>query len=284
MKSRNKQVTLALRCDMPKYLGKCPPIREADIYTGCPFNCLYCIAKQRHSEEIRPTGREQKFIMSPVSDIPLYLSPWTDPYPPCEEEQFRTGSLVRHLSRTGQPFYIITRSLLVRRDIYVIRDSNRAFVAISLNTLDEGITELLEPDAPGAGKRVEMIEELAGITGLRTVIRIDPIIPGITDGERLLELLQWVLKVKPFSIGVETLRIDSFISSRLRNVLPEAWFDRMMEYYSPPGEIPVHPALEWRLDLFRRIASLFEKTDVRACFCRATVPEQITPWDCRGGY
>ena len=222
--------------------------------------------------------------MSPVSDIPLYLSPWTDPYPPCEEKQFRTGSLVRHLSRTGQPFYVITRSLLVRRDIDVIRDSDRAFVAISLNTLDEGITELLEPNAPGAGERAEMIEELAGIAGLSTVVRIDPILPGITDGERLLELLQWVLRIKPFAIGVETLRIDAFIASRMRGVLPDELFNRMMEHYSPPGDIPVHPALEWRLDLFRRIASLFEGTDVRASFCRASTSERITKWDCRGGY
>lgn len=269
---------------MSKYPGKCPPLREADLYTGCPFNCVYCIAKQRHSEEIRPTGREQELIISPASDIPLYLSPWTDPYPPCEEEQFRTGSLVKHLSRTGQPFYIITRSLLVRRDIDVIRNSDRAFVAISLNTLDEGITKLLEPDAPGADEKVEMIEELAGITGLRTVVRIDPIIPGITDGDRLLELLQWVLRIKPFAIGVETLRIDAFIASRLRGVLPDELFNRMIARYPTPGEVPVHPAAEWRLDLFRRIASLFEGTDVRASFCRATVPEQITKWDCRGGY
>ncbi len=269
---------------MPKYKEKCPAMREADLYTGCPFNCVYCIAAPRQSEEVRPTGREQDIFAGPLSSVPLYLSPWTDPYPPCEEEHFRTGSLVRHLSKTGQPFYVITRSLLVRRDIEVIKGSSRSFVAISLNTLDEDITGLLEPDAPGAGERVDLIQDLAGITGLRTVVRIDPIIPGITDGERLMELLQWVLSVKPFAIGLETLRMDRFIASRMRNVLPEVMFNRMMEYYTLPGEVPVHPAQEWRLELFRRVAALFENTDVRACFCRATLPEQITSWDCRGGY
>ena len=269
---------------MPKYQGKCPTLREADLYTGCPFNCVYCIARPRHSKEVRPTDRELEIFASPKSSVPLYLSPWTDPYPPCEKEHFRTGSLVRHLSETGQPFYIITRSLLVRRDIEVIKDSNRSFVGISLNTLDDSITGLIEPDAPGAGDRTDLIRDLVGIAGLRTVVRIDPIIPGITDGERLTELLQWVLNIKPFAIGLETLRIDGVIASRMRNTLPEAMFNRMMEYYPIPGEIPVHPAAEWRLELFRKIASLFENKEVRACFCRATLPEQITPWDCRGGY
>ncbi len=269
---------------MPKYREKCPPLREADLYTGCPFHCVYCIASSRHSEEVRPTDRERDIFASPVSSVPLYLSPWTDPYPPCEEEHFRTGSLVRHLSETKQPYYVITRSLLVRRDIEVIRDSESAFVAISLNTLDDDITGLLEPDAPGAGERTELIQELVEMEGLRTVVRIDPVIPGITDGERLLKLLYWVLKTKPFAIGLETLRMDESIASRMRNVLPEVMFDRMMQHYLPPGDVPIHPALEWRLDLFRRVAALFEKTDVRACFCRATLPGQITSWDCRGGY
>ncbi|RKZ05795.1 hypothetical protein DRQ25_15345 [Candidatus Fermentibacteria bacterium] len=269
---------------MPKYQGKCPSLREADLYTGCPFNCVYCIASTKHSEEIRPTGQEQKIFANPASDVPLYLSPWTDPYPPCENKHFRTGSVVQYLSRTGQPFYVVTRSLLVRRDIELIRDSNRSFVAISLNTLDCSITDLLEPSAPRADERAAMIQELVGIKGLRTVVRIDPILPGITDGERLSELLSWVLRIKPFAIGVETLRIDKIIASKMKKALPEGMYNRMMEYYPRPGEVPVHPAAEWRLKLFRRVASLFDKTDIRACFCRATLSGQITPWDCRGGY
>jgi len=269
---------------MSKYPEMCPPVRDGDIYTGCPFGCVYCIAQQRHTKTVVPTGLEQDIIGGTESDIPLYLSPWTDPYPPCEEEHFRTGSLVRHLSRTGQPFYVITRSLLVRRDADVIRNSKRAFIAISLNTLDSDITGLLEPFAPRADDRASMIEELVGIEGLRTVVRIDPILPGITDGDRLSELLHWILKIKPFAIGVETLRIDDYIASKLRSVLPEKLFNHMIEYYPVPGDTPVHPEMEWRLELFREIASLFDKTGIRASFCRASVPERITQWDCRGGY
>lgn len=269
---------------MAKYRGKCPLTREVDLYAGCPFGCVYCITRQKPPEQLKPTDLEREIITGAVSDIPLYLSPWTDPYPPCEEEHFRTGSLVRHLSGTGQPFYVITRSLLVKRDIEVIRNSRRSFVAISLNTLDNNITDMLEPYAPSAEERAEMILELAGIAGLRTVVRIDPIIPGITDGERLENLLQWVLDVKPYAIGVETLRMDTVISSRMKEALPKEYFNRMMEHYPAITEEPVHPHMEWRLNLFKRIARQFENSDVKACFCRATLPEQITQWDCRGGY
>lgn len=269
---------------MPKYRELCPEIREVDLYTGCPFGCVYCVAKPKHAETVQPTGNEQELITAPVSDVPLYLSPWTDAYPPCEEKHNRTGSLVKHLSKTGQPFYIITRSLLVKRDIDVIRNSKKAFVAISLNTLDNSITDMLEPSAPTAQQRAELIEEFSRIPGLRTVVRIDPIIPGVTDREKLEELLQWVLKVKPFAIGVETLRINNIIAERMKAALPEESFNRMMKHYPKTEDDPVHPPMEWRLDLFHRIAAQFEKSDVRACFCQATLPKKITQWDCRGGY
>jgi DNA repair photolyase len=269
---------------MPKYPGKCPDFREADLYSGCPFGCVYCIAKGEHSPVVVPSNAELELISGPCSRVPLYLSPWTDPYPPCEENEFRTGNLVRHLSTTGQPFYIVTKSLLVKRDAGVIRDGNRSFLALSLNTLDERIVTMLEPGAPGAGERAELIRELAGLPGLKTVVRVDPILPGITDGERLRELLRWILGIKPFAIAVETLRMDSFIASRLQEALPSHWFNALMAHYPPPEGTPVHPHREWRTALFSEIAGLFTGSGVRACFCRATVPEAITPWDCRGGY
>ncbi len=269
---------------MPKYQGQCPVTREVDLYTGCPFGCVYCVAKQKHTENILPTGNEEELLQITSSDVPLYLSPWTDAYPPSEAEHNRTGTLIKHLSETEQPFYVITRSLLVKRDIDIIKNSKNAFVAISLNTLDNSITDILEPSAPTANQRVALIEELSEIPGLRTVVRIDPIIPALTDGKKLEELLEWIHKIKPFAIGVETLRINSDITSRMKNVLPEDLFKKMMEFYPEVGEEPVHPPMQWRLELFKKIASYFKDSPVRACFCGATLPLQITDWDCRGGY
>lgn len=269
---------------MPKYQGQCPVTREVDLYTGCPFDCVYCIAKHKHSKSIQPTEFEKELLNNQSSDVPLYLSPWTDAYPPCEEKHNRTGSLIKHLSKTEQPFYVITKSLLVKRDVQIIKNSKNTFLAISLNTLDNSITDILEPSAPTARDRASMIEEFVKISGLRTVIRIDPIIPTITDGQKLEELLEWVYKIKPFAIGVETLRLNNSITSRLKNVLPENSFKKMMKYYPGVGTEPVHPPMQWRLDLFHKIADRFKNSPIRACFCKATLPVQITDWDCRGGY
>jgi len=269
---------------MPKYGDVCPPMREFDVYTGCPYGCTYCIGRDRHERDTRLNSEYDRFLDSPVSDLPVYLSPWTDPYPPVEERDCNTLRLLEHLSGTGQPFYAVTKSPLVRRDTDLFRGNDRAFIAVSLNTLDDSVTNLLEPEAPSASTRSALVEELVSIPDLRTVVRIDPIIPSITDGPGLDRLIDWLCEVKPFAVGIETLRIDRTIAERLEAILPDHVFSSLVSSYASVGEEALHPRLQWRSIIFKRAAARLADSYVRACFCRATLPERITPWDCRGGY
>ena len=269
---------------MPKYGKVCPPMREIDVYTGCPYRCVYCIGRDRQERETHLNSDYESFLESPGSDLPVYLSPWTDPYPPVEEKGCNTRRLLEHLSGTGQPFFAVTKSPLVRRDTDLFMGNDSAFIAVSLNTLDDSVTNLLEPDAPSASARIALVEELVSIPDLRTVVRIDPIIPGITDGSDLDRMLGWLCEVKPFAVGIETLRIDFSIAERLEAILPGYLFSSLVSSYASFGENALHPRPQWRSIIFKRAASRLADSDVRACFCRATLPERITPWDCRGGY
>jgi DNA repair photolyase len=269
---------------MPKYGDECPPIREFDVYTGCPFRCLYCIGADRHEAEPRLSENYASVLGSPISDLPLYLSPWTDPYPPEEENNRHTRRLLEHLSGSGQPFFAVTKNPLVRRDADLFRGNDRAFVAVSINTMDDSITQMLEPDAPPASSRIELIEDLVSIPNLRTVVRIDPIIPSVTDGVVLDRLLGWLCEIRPFAVAIETLRVNCRISLKLKTALPDYLFRSIISSYAEIGEKAAHPRIQWRQMLFRHAASKLAASDVRACFCRATLPERITPWDCRGGY
>ncbi len=269
---------------MPKYGDDCPAIREFDVYTGCPYGCIYCIGADRHDAAVGLNADYSSILGSPASDLPLYLSPWTDPYPSREESDRYTRRLLEHLSDTGQPFYVVTRSPLVRRDTDLFRANDRAFVAVSLNTLNDSITQMLEPDAPPASRRMELIEDLVSIPDLRTVVRIDPVIPTVTDGMELERMLDWLCKIRPFAVALETLRVNRRISERLETALPGYLFRSIISSYAEIGEEAIHPRLQWRQILFRRAAFRLAGSDVRACFCRASLPEQITPWDCRGGY
>jgi DNA repair photolyase len=269
---------------MPKYEDACPPLRELDVYTGCPYGCTYCIGADRHEAVPRLNGEYRGVIEGEPSDLPLYLCPWTDPYPPCEETELHTRRLLEHLCDTSQPFYAVTKSPLVKRDVELFRDRDDAFVAVSLNTIDDSVTSMLEPDAPPASERMALIEELAAEPGVRLVVRVDPIVPTVTDGNVLERLLDWLCTVQPFAVGLETLRVNRAILERLGSAIPEEVLQELSWSYPGVGEQAVHPRTAWRQILFRRAAAKLGAKDIRACFCRASLPRRITPWDCRGGY
>jgi DNA repair photolyase len=58
----------------------------------------------------------------------------------------------------------------------------RACVALTLTTLDERLSRKLEPSAPLPKERLAAMKNLADL-GVPVSARIDPIIPGINDGE-----------------------------------------------------------------------------------------------------
>jgi DNA repair photolyase len=277
---------------MAKYANRCPASTDIDLYKGCPLGCVYCIAQHyhKHAPKSRPVRNVATILAGIDASIeadgkvaPCYLSPWTDAYQPLEREARLSRGVLAGLARRGLSFFVITRSLLVERDLDLFVDRD-AFVAISLNTLDDGVTRRLEPGAPGAGDRRALLRRMVSWPGLRTVVKVDPIIPGVTDGASLDRLLSWLAELKPHAVTLETLRISTSMLQRLEPALTRGERRRLQALYLPArGDAPRHPILSYRVEIFRRAAQTLGAAGVRACFCRATLPDPITPYDCRGG-
>lgn len=273
---------------MAKYENICPAHNEIDVYEYCSFGCIYCItnAKCNHNK-IKPFN-----LKAAIADIsnskkpyhPFYLSPWTDCYHEEEVDKKYTRSILKELSKRNLPFFVITKSTLVLRDLEFFVNRENAFIAISLNTLDDRIVKNLEPGAPSATERKALIEKLVSIPGLKIVVKIDPILPGITDHVRLEHLIGWLKKIKPTAITVETVRLTKDLAIRLETAVTGNEYKKLMYHYNDLNEIPQHPNLDYRLKLFTALAKEFAAGGIRAAFCRATLPYAITPYDCRGGY
>ncbi len=270
---------------MPKYKNGCPENIELDLYTGCSFGCVYCIAADRHAPKVAPVENFELMQKDALGkNQPYYLSPWTDAYPDQEAKTELTRSVLQSLAVANAPYFVITKSTLVTRDIDLFADRKNAFVAISLNTLDSQITKRLEPGAPLATKRARAIEELLATRKVRTVVKIDPILPGITDGESLEELLAWIYAIKPTGVTLETARLNRSIAARLHQVLSPSEYAKLIRHYGPITREPQHPYLAYRLDLFQSVADRLAEKNIRASFCKATLPYPITTHDCRGGF
>ncbi|NUN10081.1 MAG: PA0069 family radical SAM protein [Ignavibacteriaceae bacterium] len=170
-------------------------------YRGCEHGCIYCYARPSHEYLGFSLGLdfETKITFKPEADKLLEkeltrknykpdiinFSGNTDCYQPAERYLKLTRKCLQVAARFNNPFVIITKSSLVRRDIDIISDSasgHLAAVGITLSTLDPALASILEPRAASPSARLRTIELLSS-AGVPVSIITSPVIPGLTDHE-----------------------------------------------------------------------------------------------------
>lgn len=115
---------------------------------------------------------------------------------------------------------ILTRSPLARKHFDLFRKfGNRLMFGVSLPTLDERISKLYEPHAPGPGQRLKLLKE-AHALGIPTFVAIAPVFPE-TDYEGLRNVMRAVMEADPLTLFMEPINIrlgiGKLIGDQLRN-------------------------------------------------------------------
>ena len=175
-------------------------------YRGCEFGCKYCYARYTHEfmemdayefeDKIYAKSAAAQLLRQELGRVDredrIALGTATDPYQPAERRYGRTRSILEVFARDrGRFLGITTKSDLIVRDIDVLQEIARANVLgihITITTLNEKLARMLEPRAPRPDLRLEAVRKLSE-AGLRVSVFPNPIMPGITDGERQLDRL-----------------------------------------------------------------------------------------------
>jgi DNA repair photolyase len=165
----------------------CPPKLSLNPYTGCPHGCLYCYASSYipRFHECRPKadllkrlGQEAKSVLPGTL---VAMSNSSDPYPFLEKDLFLSRGCLQVFKERGLRVQVVTKSDMISRDVDLLVEMDAA-VAITVTTMKDSVSRSLEPGAPPPAKRLEAVRRLTG-HGVPVSVRIDPIIPGINDGE-----------------------------------------------------------------------------------------------------
>ncbi len=175
-------------------------------YRGCEFGCKYCYARYTHEFMEKDAFDFETTIYAKSAAAHLLrqelkavaradhiaIGTATDPYQPAERRFGRTRSILEVFRREqGRFLCITTKGDLVVRDVDLLREIARANVVgvnITITTLDERMARLLEPRAPRPALRLETVRRLAA-AGICVSVFPNPIMPGLTDGERQLDSL-----------------------------------------------------------------------------------------------
>ena len=176
-------------------------------YRGCEFACRYCYARYTHEfMELRQPGDFERKIfikqnaawlleqelrqVRPGQEIALGTA--TDPYQPVERRARVTESLLEVLAKqNGLSIGLVTKSTLIERDIPLLQkiaQNNTLVLHLTITTPNAALARLLEPRAPRPDLRLRTVARLRE-AGLQAGILCSPLLPGITDTPRALNLM-----------------------------------------------------------------------------------------------
>jgi DNA repair photolyase len=173
-------------------------IPAINITNGCLFQCAYCYA--RGYSQAPPKGAVQLYANLPdLLEEELrrkkVIPPWVilntssdcfQPHPDILDLTFR---VIQILLNHGIGLSFLTKGEISRKCLDLFRRSPQKVLAqIGVVSLSERYRKEYEPFAPPAEERLGNIEALRRI-GILPEVRIDPIIPFVTDTEETMEVL-----------------------------------------------------------------------------------------------
>ncbi len=149
-------------------------------YRGCEHGCIYCYARPSHAYMGLSAGLDfetRLFYKADAAAVleqelshpryvcrPVMIGANTDPYQPIERRLKVTRSLLEVLAKYRHPVSIITKGVLIARDIDLLADlakDDLTSVIISITTLDAEVKRTLEPRAASPQARLKVVRQLA---------------------------------------------------------------------------------------------------------------------------
>jgi DNA repair photolyase len=170
-------------------------------YRGCAHGCSYCYARPGHEYLGLSAGIDfetkimvkrrapellRQFLARPRwKPETIVFSGVTDCYQPVERQLRLTRGCLEVAAECRQPVGIITKNALVTRDLDLLMELaayGAVSVAVSVTSLDQELTRVMEPRTSSPAARLRAIGELAA-AGVPVTASVAPIIPGLNDHE-----------------------------------------------------------------------------------------------------
>jgi DNA repair photolyase len=193
-------------------------------YVGCQHGCKYCYApsllKMWNKEwgsfvnvKKNLTETLERDLKSKSPGV-IGVSTATDPYQPVEHRLFLTRRCLEKIFETDFYVSIQTKSNLITRDLSVL-DPDRTDVGFTVTTMNDEITELIEPGASKPSLRKEALEKTCNY-GFKTWLFYGPIIPTLNDDKATLNDLIQLAKETESEIIYDKLNLRRGVSDRLK--------------------------------------------------------------------
>jgi DNA repair photolyase len=278
----------------PTQFGCLKTTPSINITRGCIHSCVYCYARgftdapplgevhlyeNLHEVLERELARKRKFP-SWVS-----FSTASDAFQDMDEILEVAYRTIKMLLERGIGIAFLTKGFIPSEFIELFKRYPRLVKAkIGIVSLDEGYKEVFEPFSAHPFMRLSLLRDLIS-EGIDTSVRVDPLIPGITDSEESLEVLMKGLKdFRVKNIAVSYLVMRPYLMNQFSSELSPGLVNRIFGYYQGQSWQRVITSARTKLlpkamrtVRYRRIKELARKYGIECSTCGCKNPD--LPWE-----
>jgi DNA repair photolyase len=259
-----------------------------NLLAGCPSECKYCYARSFRSspqkgdvhffansyelcsDEIRRKRKKPSLV---------YFSTACEPFVSWPKVQDALYGIMKELLDVSIPILVSTKSVIPDRFISLFCSYPKmVYLQIGITTLDDSIRELLEPGASSVENRFKSLEYLID-HGLNIEVRMDPLIPGLTDSDIDFNIL--CKTISSFGVchaSASYLFLRKQTIQNMNGLNHNGWFfDDMLsqiytntiEKYCGGGTVRI-ASYDYRLKKLERFKSIAADHDIylRLCSCK----------------
>jgi len=264
-----------------------------NLLAGCCYDCRYCYAQSFRSH---PGRNKVMFYANTYEllcrELPrkrqkptlVYFSTACEPFIPHARVLSVLYRVVGLLLEQSVFVLISTKSLIPQDFLKLFaRYPEQVHVQVGLTTVDDFVRSTLEPSAPAIKHRLETLQRLAE-HGIRTEVRMDPLIPELTDSrEAFGSLCSEIARCGIRHAVASYLFLRQANYPRLNVRVPGWSFYEMAERlythrihkYCGAGSIRV-PALEYRRKKYDELKNIATEYCISLSLCRCKNPDVTT--------
>ena len=177
-----------------------------NLYRGCIHNCIYCDGRSEGYYVEGEFGEDVTVKVNSIEILRRELDPKRkrtpfqrsfvmigggvgDSYQPIEEKYQLSRKALELVDEYNFPVHVLTKSILIKRDIDILKKinkKNRAIVSFSFSSVNDEISAIFEPGVPSPSERLKTLTFFKN-EGIACGMFLLPVIPFITDTPELME-------------------------------------------------------------------------------------------------
>lgn len=238
-------------------------------YHGCELGCIYCL-EQRDEESFGYSHNKVRVEINSPQILKKELKNTKKSviclsgYQPAEKIYRVIRKNLNVLNSKRFPVHLITRSDMVLDDLDILSKINKdswLTISFSVSNSDNRITRIFEPNAPSPKERLKAMGEI-GKAGIQTGIILSPVLPYITDSDRLLKgIIEEAANQNAKYVVPQVLNLEDNIRARVIQKIKEH-YPKLLIKYKKLYELGPLADVRYTRQLLRKINRLLREYDI----------------------